>query len=98
MPVVPRRAVRALADEWERQWRAREGRVPERRPRRKRPPKAISVLDIAKQFDQAQPAIDFAKAAHIPPQEWADDLADAFDSDVHAMYDAYYTTDPAAAA
>ncbi len=95
---VPRRAVRQLADAWEQEWREREGRAPKFRPRRKRPPKAITVRDIARQFGDAKPAIDFAKGAHIPPEEWAEDLADEFDLDVHAIYNAYYVTDPAEAA
>lgn len=97
MPSVPRRAVRQLADAWEEQWR--EGkRAPERHPRPRKPPKAVTVLDIAKQFGETKPAVDFAKAARIPPQEWAEELADAFDENVHDMYVAYYTTDPAEAA
>lgn len=99
MPAVPRRAVRQLADAWEEQWREREGRrAPELRPRPRKPPKAITVLDVAKEFGQAKPAVDFAKAAGIPPSEWADDLADEFDVDVHAIYDNYYGYEPSAAA
>lgn len=98
LDVVPRRAVRELASAWEEQWRARGGKAPERRPRPRKPPKAISVLDVAKQFGSVKPAIEFARGARLPPQEWAEELADEFDEDIHAMYVAYYVSDPAEAA
>lgn len=62
------------------------------------PPKAFRVIDVAKSFGDAQAAVDFARANLIPPVEWADEVADEFDLDVHDLYEAYYDTDPAAQA
>lgn len=59
------------------------------------PPKAIAVQDVAREFDDAQRAVDFARRNLVPPWEWADDLADEFDLDIHELYEAYYDTDPA---
>lgn len=66
-----------------------------------RPPQALSVSAVAARFDGdvgVRAAVDFARANQIDPREWADDLADEYDVDVHDLYDAYYDTDPAEAA
>lgn len=103
MPVLPKALIRKLADEWERQWRENdEFRVPrkksKRKPKRKKktkPVPAFTVLDVAKEFGQPQAAVDFARSNLIPPWEWADELGEEFDLDVHELYEAYYDTDPA---
>jgi hypothetical protein len=103
MPVLPKALIRKLADEWERQWREKdEFRVPrkksKRKPKRKKkakPVPAFTVLDVAKEFGQPQAAVDFARSNLIPPWEWADELGEEFDLDVHELYEAYYDTDPA---
>lgn len=59
------------------------------------PPKAFTVLDIAKEFGDPIAAVNFARKNLINPIEWADDVADEFDVDVHDLYEAYYDTDPA---
>jgi len=59
------------------------------------PPKAFSVRDVARAFEDAQMGVDFARRHLIHPSEWADDLSDDFDVDVHSLYEAYYDTDPA---
>jgi hypothetical protein len=73
-------------------------RVTERiavKPSRKRPPKAATVQSVAREFDDTTEAIRFARLNRIPPHEWAEDLADEFDVDIHDLYEAYYDTDPA---
>jgi len=103
-----RREVRELRAELERE-RARELGIPfterERaevtrvtrvqKPRPHKPPKAITVLDVARQFDDVAQAVEFAKLNRIPPHEWAEDIADEFDADIHSLYESYYDTDPA---
>lgn len=80
----------------ERRSRAAKRGWEKRRYREKHgPPKAIAVQDVAREFDDAQRAVDFARRNLVPPWEWADDLADEFDVDVHELYEAYYDTDPA---
>jgi len=59
------------------------------------PPKAFSVRDVAVEFGKPQAAVDFARKNLIPPWEWADDVAEEFDIDVHPLWEAYYDTDPA---
>jgi hypothetical protein len=59
------------------------------------PPKAFAVRDVAVEFGNSQAAVDFARKNLIPPWEWADDVADEFDIDVHPLWEAYYDTDPA---
>lgn len=65
--------------------------------RRFGPPKAISIADVAQEWGPAT-AIEFARKNLIPPIEWADEVADDYDLDIHDLYEAYYDTDPAAAA
>lgn len=65
------------------------------KPRPHKPPKAITVLDVARQFDDVAQAVEFAKLNRIPPHEWAEDVADEFDADIHSLYESYYDTDPA---
>lgn len=100
-----RREVRELRAELERE-RARELGIPftekERaetvrvtRVQTHKPPKAITVLDVARQFDDVTQAVEFAKLNRIPPHEWAEDVADEFDADIHSLYESYYDTDPA---
>lgn len=80
----------------ERRSRAAKRGWEKRRYREKHgPPKAVSVLDVAREFDSPQAAVDFARRNLIPPHEWADDLADEFDLDTHPLYEGYYDTDPA---
>lgn len=61
----------------------------------KGPPKAISVESVARAFDDPARAIDFARRNLIHPSEWADDLADEWDLDVHEVFQGYFETDPA---
>lgn len=100
-----RREVRELRAELERE-RARELGIPftekeraetvrVRRVQTHKPPKAITVLDVARQFDDVTQAVEFAKLNRIPPHEWAEDVADEFDADIHSLYESYYDTDPA---
>lgn len=65
------------------------------RRRIRRAPRSISVQSVAREFDDVSRAVEFARVNRIPPSEWADELADEFDVDVHAIYEDYYDTDPA---
>jgi len=59
------------------------------------PPKAFVVVNVASVFGSPKAAVDFARANLIPPWEWADEVAEEFDVDIHDLYEAYYDTDPA---
>jgi len=59
------------------------------------PPKAFVVVNVATVFGSPKAAVDFARANLIPPWEWADEVAEEFDVDIHDLYEAYYDTDPA---